>query len=123
TTSASMSEPEPVLAHSDGAADEMSQYLMQVARALDQTHEPETKRDLIERAHDTMHEISANWLDTSHTASGQDIAPFVDTFIEIRRDLRAAKQFALADEIRDKLAALNIILEDSPSGTTWRMGE
>ncbi|MGD9892697.1 MAG: DALR domain-containing protein, partial [Dehalococcoidia bacterium] len=48
--------------------------------------------------------------------------PFVDLLIEIRRELRAAKQYQLADQVRSRLSALGVTLEDSPSGTTWRMG-
>ena len=47
-------------------------------------------------------------------------APFVDLLIEVRRDLRSAKQFALADQIRSRLTELGIVLEDTPDGTTWR---
>ncbi len=47
-------------------------------------------------------------------------APFIELLISIRQDLRAAKQFALADKIRDDLAKLGVTLEDNPQGTTWR---
>ncbi len=99
--------------------DETTLYLMQLAHALDEAQEPTLKRDLIDRAHDTMHELSANWMEASHTASQQELAPFVETFIEIRKRLREAKQYALADEIRARLAELDIVLEDSNAGTTW----
>ncbi|HPD29477.1 MAG TPA: cysteine--tRNA ligase [Phycisphaerae bacterium] len=42
--------------------------------------------------------------------------------ITVRAEARKAKQFALADIIRDRLAALSIKLEDRPDGTTWRKG-
>jgi len=47
-------------------------------------------------------------------------APFIELLISIRKDLRAAKQFALGDKIRDELAKLGITLEDSSQGTTWK---
>lgn len=53
-------------------------------------------------------------------ASG-DIAPFVDLLVQTRADLRAARQYALADKIRDNLAALGVTLEDSGGGTEWRI--
>ena len=37
-----------------------------------------------------------------------------------RATARAAKNFAESDRIRDELAAVGIILEDGPEGTTWR---
>ncbi|MDA0769567.1 MAG: cysteine--tRNA ligase [SAR202 cluster bacterium Casp-Chloro-G4] len=54
--------------------------------------------------------------------SGGDAAPFVDLLIEIRSQLRAAKQFEISDQIRDKLAALGVTLEDSAGGTGWKIG-
>jgi cysteinyl-tRNA synthetase len=47
-------------------------------------------------------------------------APFVELLISIRQDLRAAKQFALADKLRQELAKLGVTLEDSAQGTTWK---
>ncbi len=34
--------------------------------------------------------------------------------------LLSQKQYALADAIRDKLAALGITIEDSPQGARWK---
>ncbi len=49
-------------------------------------------------------------------------APFVELLISIRNDLRSAKQYALADKIRQELAKLGVTLEDSSQGTTWKSG-
>ncbi len=49
-------------------------------------------------------------------------APFVELLISIRQDLRAAKQYALADKIRQELSKLGVTLEDSAQGTTWKSG-
>jgi cysteinyl-tRNA synthetase len=49
-----------------------------------------------------------------------EAAPFIDLLVQIRSELRAAKQFQLADRVRDGLTALNVTLEDSPDGTTWK---
>jgi cysteinyl-tRNA synthetase len=45
--------------------------------------------------------------------------PFIDLLVSLRRDLRAEKNWALSDKLRDKLKALGVILEDSKDGTTW----
>ncbi len=47
--------------------------------------------------------------------------PFIELLIETRRDLRAAKQYEMADKLRKQLEALGVILEDTPSGTKWKM--
>jgi cysteinyl-tRNA synthetase len=50
-----------------------------------------------------------------------DAAPFIELLIELRADLRKAKQWQLADQVRDKLAALGVTLEDGPGGTTYEV--
>lgn len=44
----------------------------------------------------------------------------IEALIEQRNQARVDKNWALADEARDKLNALNIVLEDSAGKTTWR---
>ena len=46
----------------------------------------------------------------------------IDAQVAARVAARARKDFAESDRIRDVLAAQGILLEDSPSGTTWRRG-
>ena len=41
--------------------------------------------------------------------------------LEIRKDLRQEKKWAAADRIRDRLSDLGIELQDSSSGTTWKI--
>ena len=43
----------------------------------------------------------------------------IDTLITQRNQARVDKNWAKSDEIRDELAAMNIVLEDSASGTIW----
>ena len=45
----------------------------------------------------------------------------IEKLIDNRNKARKEKNFVEADKIRDKLALDNIILEDSPSGTKWRI--
>ena len=44
----------------------------------------------------------------------------IEALIKQRNEARACKDWAKADDARDQLAALNIILEDGANGTTWR---
>jgi cysteinyl-tRNA synthetase len=51
----------------------------------------------------------------------QDVDPEkIQALIEERNQARAEKNFARADQIREQLLQLNIILEDGPGGTTWK---
>ncbi len=49
-----------------------------------------------------------------------DAQKLMDLFIEVRKMAREAKQFQLADVIRDRLAELGFVLEDGQDGTRWR---
>ena len=49
-------------------------------------------------------------------------APFIDLLVQLRNDLREAKQFELADRVRSGLAEAGITLEDGAEGTRWRKG-
>jgi cysteinyl-tRNA synthetase len=53
-------------------------------------------------------------------SSSEVSAEEIEALIQERLEARKAKNFARADEIRDQLKARGIILEDSPSGTTWK---
>jgi cysteinyl-tRNA synthetase len=41
--------------------------------------------------------------------------------VELRDELRAARQYELSDRLRARLAEAGVILEDSPEGTRWRL--
>jgi cysteinyl-tRNA synthetase len=40
--------------------------------------------------------------------------------IDLRKEARDSKNFALADRIRNGLTQLGVTLEDRPDGTGWR---
>lgn len=44
----------------------------------------------------------------------------MQTIIDLRKDARARKDFALSDKIRDQLQGLNIELKDGKEGTVWQ---
>jgi cysteinyl-tRNA synthetase len=50
------------------------------------------------------------------------VAGLVQLLIELRAEARRQRDFARADQIRERLRALGILLEDRPDGTVWRMG-
>jgi cyanophycinase-like exopeptidase len=45
----------------------------------------------------------------------------VEALLRLRGDLRAARQFALADTVRDSLAAEGIVIEDTREGPRWHV--
>ena len=49
-----------------------------------------------------------------------DASPFIDLLLEVRNELRASRNFALADKIRDGLMERGVTVEDSSAGSAWR---
>ncbi len=54
-------------------------------------------------------------------ADGELLEGLVKLLIEMRSEARGAQDYARADAIRERLAALGVILEDRPEGTIWRI--
>lgn len=46
----------------------------------------------------------------------------IEELVKERDEARKNKDFATSDAIRDQLAAMNIVLQDTPKGTKWRRG-
>jgi cysteinyl-tRNA synthetase len=49
-------------------------------------------------------------------------ASLVEYLLELREDARREKAFERADAIRERLQALGVSIEDTPSGPRWRVG-
>jgi cysteinyl-tRNA synthetase len=47
------------------------------------------------------------------------LGPFVQVLLDLRAQVRADKRFDLSDIIRDRLAALNVEVRDTPEGAVW----
>ncbi len=57
---------------------------------------------------------------TTYLQAGSELDPQrIATLIDQRQAAKAAKDFALADRIRNDLLTQGIVLKDSPAGTTW----
>ena len=58
-------------------------------------------------------------VDISETST--EAAPFIDLLIELRSHLRSEKQFEIADQVRDQLSDLGVVIEDTSDGTNWKI--
>jgi cysteinyl-tRNA synthetase len=60
-------------------------------------------------------------LNTAKQPENGDFAREVEKVIAERAEAKKAKNFALADSLRQGLKEKGVVLEDGPDGTTWRM--
>ena len=50
----------------------------------------------------------------------KDYNDLMNVILSVRQSARKAKQYQLADEIRDKLGEIGIVIEDTPTGARWK---
>jgi len=102
---------------------DLASDIYDLAKAVDEAREAGVEESLVSQAHAGLRQLLIAWssqLAPSPTDTVASIAPFVELLIDLRSQLRTAENWPLADKIRNSLSVLGIILEDSPSGTTWR---
>jgi cysteinyl-tRNA synthetase len=58
-------------------------------------------------------------LEEKRSVSG-DVDKFVELLVDVRQEMRAQKQWAMSDLIRDRLKELGVSVEDNKDGSTWR---
>ena len=99
-------------------------HLFELVRAINQTRAENATDAQLEPAQALLCELTAVLglsIDQS-TQGGKAVDGFVELLIEVRKDLRMNKMWQLSDKIRDRLAELGVVLEDSKDGTSWHMG-
>jgi len=57
----------------------------------------------------------------SNEGMKDEVAPKVEVLLAERENARKAKDWARADDIRDELAKMGVVVEDGPNGATWRI--
>jgi cysteinyl-tRNA synthetase len=96
-------------------------YLFELVRAINQAKDGGVTTGIIAEGQDLLRELlNVLGLHAERPAQGGQATPFIQLLIDLRRDLRQQKLWALSDQIRSQLAELGVLLEDSKDGTTWR---
>jgi cysteinyl-tRNA synthetase len=73
-----------------------------------------------------LNETSQDFLDKARKSGAVELGISEDEIRELldqRTEARKARNFKLADEIRDKLLGWRILIEDGPKGSSWRVKE
>jgi cysteinyl-tRNA synthetase len=99
--------------------------LFELARAINSARTAAVSGPFFDTAQQTLRELGGVLgltLQAPASEAAGDVAarPFIDLLVTVRGDLRAAKQWALADKIRNDLKVLNVVIEDTPEGAKWR---
>jgi len=95
--------------------------VFELARAINQARDSGGPSPSIRFAQSILHELTdVLGLTMKGLAGPTEAEPFVALLVQVRNDLRKAKQWDLADDIRDRLVELGVVLEDGPQGTTWK---
>jgi len=64
--------------------------------------------------------LGLKWQETQGGAAAEaERNALIQVLVDLRNDARKAKNFALSDQVRQRLAALGVELKDGPTGTTW----
>ena len=95
--------------------------LFDLARAINRGRAAGAPAEAAETARQTLVGLAGVLgLDLSQaTPSGGDAGPFIDLLLRVRQELRSAKQWVLSDLVRDELANLGILVEDTADGPVW----
>jgi cysteinyl-tRNA synthetase len=102
--------------------------LFELAGALNRNRDPRDERllrelgavlGLLGKPQDEVRRLGLRGRKALGGGNGPDDAA-IEAMIGRRGEAKKAKRYAEADAIRAELAAMGIVLEDTPAGTTWR---
>jgi len=98
-------------------------HLFDLVRVINQARDAGVPQSALDPAQVLLRELAEDVfglrLERPETEN-QQAAPFIDLLVVFRDQLREHKLWELSDQLRDQLAGLGILIEDSKDGTTWR---
>lgn len=96
-------------------------HLFDLVRVINQAKDAGIAAEIVAQGQALLAELMGVFgLRTERPSAGSQAAAFIDLLVEIRRELRQQKLWVLSDKVRDRLAELGVLLEDSKEGTSWR---
>ncbi len=96
--------------------------LFDLVRAINQARAENATDEQLAPAQDVFKELTGVLglqMKSSETAASSADA-FIDLLVSLRQDLRESKNYALADKVRQELAGLGVVIEDTAQGSSWR---
>ncbi len=102
-----------------GAIAVIFDFSKQINKYISKTNPPDAASFALLR--DTFYSMAGDVLGLIPDTVVEDRSarPYIDLLVDIRRILRAKKNWAMSDLIRDKLSELGIAVKDSKDGSSW----
>ena len=96
-------------------------HLFDLVRSINQARDAGVAEQVLGEAQSSLRQLAGvlGLRLAAGEAGDQPAAPFIELLLEVREAMRTAKQWAVADRIRDRLAELGVVIEDAKTGTTW----
>ena len=95
--------------------------IFDLVRAINQARDKEATDQELAAAQHTFEELTGVLgleLEQQQRA-GSSADAFIELLLDLRQEVRVAKNYELADRIREDLAELGVVIEDTPQGSTW----
>lgn len=99
--------------------------LLELDRMIWKAQQDLENEEFIIQARDTLRELIAvlgTRLAAAPRSETDCLAPLVQQLLDLRETFRRQKQFEEADAIRDSLQRADIVIEDTKTGSRWRLG-
>ena len=111
----------PVLAPSNGvssglAAHDAEEVVAALVQLVEQYAPSDTQDGLARALVGLGPVLQRGWVDRA-----DELGPFVEALVEVRREAREQKVWALADVVRNRLSESGVTLKDTPEGTSWEL--
>ena len=107
-----------------GDARAATNALLEFDRIVWQVQQGLENEAVVAQARDTLRDmivLLGNQLTASSGIREERLAPLVEALLELRQKLRGERQWDAADMLRDALATMNIVVEDTPDGHRWHL--
>jgi cysteinyl-tRNA synthetase len=97
-------------------------HLFDLVRAINQARDARATAEQLSESQEALEELTGvlGLRMQARLADETGAGPFIDMLLEVRKELRAEKLWALSDKVRDGLKALGVLVEDTKDGTSWR---
>jgi len=97
-------------------------HLFDLVRVINQARDAQAPQSALYQAQMLLRELAEDIFGLRlerQEAENIGAEPYIELLVDLRSQLREQKLWGLADQLRDRLAELDVIIEDSKDGTSW----